>query len=484
MGINLTIIARITGFLFMVFSPILLIPAIISIANNDQLQWAFINNLLIQLVIGLIFWLPGRKQHYTLRRREGFLVVVLFWLLISILGASVFVSVLNLSWVDALFESVSGLTTTGATILTGLDNMPASILFYRQSLQWFGGMGLIMLAVAIMPMLGIGGMKMYLAETPGPMKEDKMTPRIVSSAKLLWIIYSVLTLICALAYWFAGMSLFDAITHAMTTLSTGGFSTHDASMGYFDSTLIDYIAIVFMLLGGINFSVHFVVLLRADPTYYWRNTEVRYFLVFVLFMVLFVTLILHLYAHEGSFMNELKDASFEIVSLITSTGFGLADFSHWPLFLPVLMILISFVGGCGGSTAGGIKVMRMALLLKMGWREIRQLIHPRGVFPVKFSGIRISQHIQHNVLGFFAVYTITFVILLLLMMLVSGVDQITAFSAIATSLNNLGPGLGEVTENFVSINDAGKLVAASAMLLGRLEVFSILVLFHPAFWRG
>jgi len=483
MGINLTIIYRVTGFLFMVFSPVLVLPIVISLWNQDGLSHYFILSFIVQFSIGLLIWYPYRNQKYSLRRREGFLVVVVFWILLSLLGASIFVFVLNLSYVDAIFESVSGLTTTGATVITGLDNLPASILFYRQELQWFGGMGLIMLAVAIMPMLGIGGMKMYLAETPGPMKEEKMTPRIVNSAKLLWVIYLGLTILCALAYWLAGMSPFDAISHSMSTLSTGGFSTHDDSIGYFNSTAIDYIAIVFMLVGGINFSVHFLVLQNRSLKYYWQNTEVKIFLLFVLFMVFFVTLSLHLTSHQSTFFEELKNAAFEIVSVVTSTGFGLADFSVWPLYLPVLMIFISFVGGCGGSTAGGMKVMRVSMLIKLVWHEIKKLIHPHGVFIIKFGGYQVSRNIQQNILGFFSIYAITFVFLMFLMMMVTDVDQITAFSAIATSMNNLGPGLGEVTQNFNSISSVGKMIAASAMLLGRLEVFSILVLFHPLFWR-
>lgn len=468
----------------MVFSPILLIPIAISIWNHDGITSYFIIIFIFQFSIGLFFWLSTHKQEYNIRRREGFLIVIIFWLLLSLLGASVFIFVLNLSYVDAFFESVSGLTTTGATVLTGLDSLPQSILFYRQELQWFGGMGLIMLAVAIMPMLGIGGTKMYLAETPGPMKEEKVTPRIVNSAKYLWGIYFGLTFFCAFAFWLAGMSLFDAVSHSMSTLSTGGFSTHDASMGYFNSDVIDYIAVFFMLLGGINFSVHFLVLQDMNIKKYWYNTEVKIFLLFVLFMIVFVTLTLHLTSHDGSFFSELRNVTFEIVSVVTSTGFGLADFSVWPLFLPVLMIFISFVGGCGGSTAGGMKVMRIAMLVKIIWYEMKQLIHPHGLFTIKFGHNKVSKNIQQNIMGFFSVYSTTFVILLLLMIFISGVDQITAFSAIATSMNNLGPGLGEVTQNFTSINDGGKIISTIAMLLGRLEIFSVLVLFHPYFWRG
>ncbi len=467
----------------MVFSSILLLPMFISTWTDDGITQYYVISLTFQFVIGFLFWFPFRRQQGSMRRREGFLIVVIFWVAISLLGASVFVFTLQLSYVDAIFESVSGLTTTGATVITGLDNLPYSVLFYRQELQWFGGMGLIMLAVAIMPMLGIGGMKMYLAETPGPMKEEKITPRLVNSAKVLWGMYLGITVLCAFAYWLAGMTLFDAVSHSMSTISTGGFSTHDQSMGYFNSNVIDFIAIFFMLVGGINFSVHFLALRDMNLKHYWKNTEVRIFLVFVTLTIISVSLILHLLMHTGTFLEQLRDVAFEIVSVVTSTGFGLADFSLWPLFLPFLMILISFVGGCGGSTAGGMKVMRIAMMMKLAIYEVKKLIHPHGIFTIKFDGYRIVKNIRQNILGFFCIYSSTFIILLLLMMFVSGVDQVTAFSAIATSMNNLGPGLGEVTQNFMSINSGGKLISALAMLLGRLEIFSVLVLFSPEFWR-
>lgn len=468
----------------MVFSSILLLPIIISAVSSDGDTHYYVACMLSQFAVGFLFWFPFRKYSHAMGRREGFLVVVIFWVSISILGASVFVYTLQLSYVDAIFEAVSGLTTTGATVITGLDTLPYSILFYRQALQWFGGMGLIMLAVAIMPMLGIGGMRMYLAETPGPLKEEKMTPRIVNSAKMLWSMYVGLTVLCALAYWFAGMSLFDAVSHSMSTISTGGFSTHDASMGYFDSNLIDTIAIIFMLLGGINFSIHFLVLHEKSLRQYWLNTEVRVFLLFVLMTTLLVAFTLHITSHSGTFASQFRDVAFEVVSVVTSTGFGLADFSTWLLLLPFVMIMISFVGGCGGSTAGGMKVMRIIMMVKLVAYEIKKLIHPHGIFSIKFDGHRVPRSIRQNILGFFCVYASTFVVLLLLMMSVSGVDQVTAFSAIATSMNNLGPGLGEVTQNFVSINDGGKIISALAMLLGRLEIFSVLVLFSPEFWRS
>jgi len=389
----------------------------------------------------------------------------------------------HLNFVDAMFEAVSAVTTTGATVITGLDNLPRSILFYRQELQWLGGMGLIVLAVAILPMLGIGGMQLYRAEAPGPFKEEKMTPRLVHTARLVWMIYLALTVANALAYWLAGMSPFDAVSHSLSTVSTGGFSTHDTSLGYFHSSTIETIAIVFMLLGAINFSVHYLAWHNKRLSEYLRNTEVRTFLLFVLVMIILVGLILRTSGEYESLPSSIRNATFEVVSVVTSTGFGTVDFSHWPVFLPALLIIISFVGGCGGSTAGGMKVMRVHLLVRQVLNEITRLIHPHAVVPVRIGTRIIDVRTTEAVRGFLSVYLVTFVVLTLMMML-SGLDQVSAFSAIATCMNNLGPGLGQVANTFSDVSDMGKLIAMIAMLLGRLEVFTILVLLTPEFWKG
>jgi trk system potassium uptake protein TrkH len=434
------------------------------------------------LGIGLSLWSFGKKAGNRVSNRDGFLIVTIFWVLLSALGAWPLVLSAKLSLVDALFESASGFTTTGATVMTGLDQMPKSVLFYRQQLQWMGGMGLIVLGIAVLPMLGIGGMQLYRAEAPGPMKEDKLTPRLANTARALWIIYVGLTLICALSFWMAGMTPFDAIAHSLSTLSTGGFSTHDQSIAYFNSPAIEAVAIVFMLLAAINFSIHFIAWHMRDPLAYLKDVEVRSFLIFVLGVVLLVSLILR---WEGSYEQlppSLRDATFEVVSVVTSTGFGTVDFSHWPDFLPFLMILISFVGGCGGSTAGGIKVMRMLLLVQQGVHEVLRLIHPHAILLVRVGNRIIQPRMMQAVWGFFAVYVSTFSILMLLMMH-AGLDQVSAFSAVATSMNNLGPGLGEVAYNFQSVSDFGKMIAVVAMLLGRLEIFTILVLLSPDFWK-
>ncbi len=461
----------------------MLAPLLVSLWYDDGEIWRLLAEFSVMLACGFLLWLPFRRRRYELRRRDGFFIVTIFWTLLSLLGLAPLYFGLHLSFVDALFESVSGLTTTGATVLSGLDDMPRSLLFFRQELQWFGGMGLIVLAVAVMPMLGIGGMSVYRAEAPGPMKEEKMTPRLASTARSLWALYLGLTLACALAYWYAGMSPFDAISHSLSTLSTGGFSTHDASLAWFHSPAIEMVAVVFMLLGSLNFSVHFLAWRHLSLADYFRDPEVRTFLLLVLGLVILTSLILRWSGQTPDLLLSTREASFEVVSVITSTGFGLDDFSLWPMFLPALLMISSFIGGCGGSTAGGIKVMRVMLLAKLGFRELRLLMHPRGVFPIKIGGRRLREDTLQAVWGFFAVYMLTFVVLMLLIMM-SGLDQLSAFAAITTCMNNMGPGLGVVSQTFAHVSDAGKLVAVVAMLIGRLEIFTVLVLFHPAFWRS
>ena len=479
---HLSVISRIIGFFSMGFSITILIPLLISVFYQDGETANFALCFAITFGTGLIFWAPTRKHKTELATRDGFVVVALFWSFISLLASLPFVFSQEMSLTDALFESVSAFTTTGATVMVGLDHLPHSLLFYRQQLQWFGGMGMIVLAVAILPMIGIGGMQLYRAEAPGPFKEEKLTPRLEQTARTLWLLYVGITALNAFAYWLAGMDGFDAISHALSTVSTGGFSTHDASLGYFNSALIEGIAVVFMLLGAINFSIHYLALRKRSLAPYWRNMEVRVFLLIVLSAIVLVTVMLYFSQNYQDLPPDLRNATFEVVSVITSTGFGTVDFSAWPDFLPVFLIFLSFIGGCGGSTAGGLKVLRVILLVQMGYREIRRLIHPRALFSVRIDNTVVSSRTIEAVWGFFAVYVVSFGTLMLLM-IHNGLDQVSAFSAIATCMNNLGPGLGEVASSFASVSDGGKLVAVVAMLLGRLEVFTILVLLTPEFWR-
>ncbi len=475
-------VLRIVGFFAMGFSLTMLIPIAVSLWFDDGEARHFLVSLVVIFLPGLLFWFLGRGGSRDLATRDGFLIVAVFWGGISTFAALPFILGAHLSFVDALFEAISAFTTTGATVIVGLDELPKSVLFYRQQLQWFGGMGMIVLAVAVLPLVGIGGMQLYRAEAPGPLKEEKLTPRLAHTARVLWVFYLAITLANALAYWLAGMSPFDAVAHSLSTVSTGGFSTHDESLGWFNSPLIEGIAIVFMLLGAINFSVHFIAWRRRSLLSYLQDVEVRTFLLFVLAIIILVSLILRSSGEYHTMPPSLRNATFEVVSVVTSTGFGTVDFSHWPDFLPVLLILISFVGGCGGSTAGGMKVMRIIVLAQMGLREVRRLIHPRALLPIRMGGRVLRERTLEGVWGFFAAYVISFVVLMLLMMH-TGMDQVSAFSAIATSMNNLGPGLGQVASTFTEVSDGGKLIAAFAMLLGRLEIFTILVLLMPEFWK-
>ncbi|MDQ7074578.1 MAG: TrkH family potassium uptake protein [Gammaproteobacteria bacterium] len=480
---QVSIIQKVLGLLLMLFSFTLLPPILVSWWYDDGLLQTFSNGFLVVLLTGLFFWLPVYNVRRELRLREGFLVVVLFWVVLGLAGALPFYFAERplLSFTDAVFESVSALTTTGATVIVGLDTLPKSILFYRQQLQWLGGMGIIVLAVAILPMLGVGGMQLYRAETPGPVKDTKLTPRITETAKALWFIYLGLTIACALAYFAAGMSAFDAITHSFSTVAIGGFSTHDASIGYFQSQLIEMVAVVFMLLAGVNFGLHFMAARNLTLSPYRHDSEFKTYFFFLLVIALIS--VAYLYGHElYDFSDALHHGIFQAVSIGTTTGFTTAEYFNWPGFLPVLLLFASFVGGCAGSTGGGMKVIRVLLLYKQGMREMMRLIHPNAQISVKVGKKALSDRVVEAVWGFFAAYVLVFSVMLLLLML-AGLDQVTAFSAVAACLNNLGPGLGEVGAHYADLSDFVKWVLALTMLFGRLEIFTLLVLFTPAFWN-
>jgi len=470
--------------LLMLFSTTLLPPIVIDVLYQEDAGRAFYFSFLLLLVVGFLLFLPVRNQRGDLRLRDGFMVVVLFWLVLGIAGSLplILYEQLAISFTDAVFESMSGLTTTGATVLSGLDTLPHSILFYRQELQWLGGMGIIVLAVAIMPMLGIGGMQLYRAETPGPVKDNKLTPRIAETAKALWYIYLGLTLACFLGYWLAGMSAFDAIGHSFSTVSIGGFSTHDASLGYFNNAWIEFVAIIFMFLGGINFALHFSVIRHFNWMIYIRDAEFKMYAMVLLVISALSVSYLYLNSIIPDLTQAIRQGVFHAVSIATTTGFALRDFSLWPVFVPVMLLFASFIGGCAGSTAGGMKVIRVLLLIKQGQREMMRLIHPNAQVVVKLGRQPVSDRVINAVWGFFAAYVASFVVIMLLLML-TGNDQITAFSAVAATINNLGPGLGDVSANYASLGTFDKWVLCFSMLLGRLEVFTLLVLFMPAFWR-
>jgi len=482
---RLKVIQKILGLLLTMFSVTLLPPLAISLFTHDGAADAFAIAAVAILSAGLALWLPARKLEGDLKLRDGFLVVVLFWLVLGISGSIPFMLAEkpHMAAADAVFESMSGLTTTGATVIVGIDALPPSILFYRQLLQWLGGMGIIVLAVAVLPMLGVGGMQLYRAETPGPMKDSKLTPRITETAKTLWYIYLSLTIACAIAYYLGGMSAFDAIGHSFATVAIGGFSTHDASLGYFDSVVIESIAVAFMFIAGINFSLHFMAWRYRNLKPYAFDSEFRMYAGLLTGVFVICTIGLAIADSDASFGAAVRDALFHTVSIGTTTGFSTTSYQAWPHFLPLILLFLSFVGGCAGSTGGGIKVIRCLLLYKQGVREIRRLIHPNAIINIRMGDRSVADRVVDAVWGFFATYVAVFVVLLLALM-ATGLDQVTAFSAVAACLNNLGPGLGTVSLHYGDISAVAKYLLCLAMLLGRLEIFTLLVLLTPSFWRS
>ena len=480
---HILVAVKILGLLLMLFSLTMLPPAVFGWYDGDGTALVFLEALAIILAAGAACSLFTARVERRLRLREGFVVVALFWTVLGLAGGVplYLAGALDLSVTDAAFEAISGLTTTGSTVIVGLDELPRSILFYRQLLQWLGGMGIIVLAVAILPMLGIGGMQLYRAEMPGPVKDAKLTPRIAETAKALWYIYVGLTVLCGLAYWLAGMDWFDATAHAFTTVATAGFSPYDDSIGHFDSALIESVGVVFMFLGGINFALHFAAMRRRSLQPYLVDGEFRMYALWLLALAAITVAYLGL-QRALPWSEAWHHGLFNLVSIATTTGYTSTDFAAWPHFLPVLLIFASFVGGSASSTCGGLKVIRVLLLAKQGRRELKQLVHPNARFAVKIAGEALDDRVIQGVWGFFAAYILCFAIGMLLLML-AGEDQVTAFSAMAATLNNLGPGLGEVAPHFRDINDFSKSVLCVAMLLGRLEIFTILVLLTPEFWR-
>ncbi|HZJ96032.1 MAG TPA: TrkH family potassium uptake protein [Thiopseudomonas sp.] len=477
-------IGRILGILLMLFSVSHVPPLLIALYDSGGSSASFAWSFAITILTGLVIWLPVRHARAELRVRDGYLITALFWIVLGTFGAIPFLlsPAPNMSFSESFFESFSGLSTTGATVLTGIDQLPRAILYYRQQLQWLGGMGIVVLAVAIMPMLGVGGMQLYRTEMPGPLKDNKLSPRIADTAKTLWIIYCGLTLICAVAYWLAGMNTFDAIGHSFSTIAIGGFSTHDASIGYFDSPLIELICIFFMTISAMNFALHFLALRSRSLKAYLSDPECITFLKILAALFIVAAAVLMLYSHYDSPIQSLRYAAFQVVSVATTTGFGITDFSIWPSFLPFLLLYATFIGACAGSTGGGMKVMRVMLLYRQGQREIHRLLHPNGVFTIKLGTRKIPDRVIDSVWGFCVVYMVTF-FTLMLALLACELDPITAFSALASCMNNLGPALGEATAHYGDLPDTAHFILSLAMILGRLEVFSLLILLSPAFWR-
>ena len=464
--------------LVLFFSFSYIFPIVVSIIFDDGALHIFVKTLIAISLIGIIGLAATRNINNELSQKDGFVIIVMFWVVLSVAGSIPFY-LSGMSIIDSFFESMSGITTTGATVISNIDALPESVLFYRQMLQWMGGMGLIVLAIAVMPLLGIGGGQIYKTEIPGAMGEQRLTPRIKETAQALWSIYLGLTILCALLYYLGGMSAFDAISHAMSTVAIGGFSTHNESIGYFNSSTIEIICIVFMLLSAFSFTLHYFAIYKRKPLKYFYDPEFRFFFS-ILLLVLAASLFINSFTDYENSPN-FKEIIFHSVSMITTTGFSISDTSDWPLSVSFLLLVGAFVGACSGSVGGGVKSWRVMIMLNHAYSNIMKMIHPNSVISLKIGSRSVDDEVATSVWGFFSIYVISFMILLLAV-LTSGLDLESAFSAVGACLNNLGPGLGAVSENYSNISSFTKSILAFAMLLGRLEIFTLLVILTPMFW--
>jgi trk system potassium uptake protein TrkH len=478
-------VLHVLSVLVMLFALCMLLPFGVSFLYGDAARAAFYQAALITLAAGALLWGGTRFGRGELQPRDALLLVALVWTVLPALAAlPLLLHLPGLSFTDAYFETVAGLTTTGATVLSGLDRLPASINFWRCELQWLGGMGIIVLAVAILPLLGIGGSQIMRADTPGPMKDTRLTPRITETAKGLWLVYAGLTLACMLAFKAVGMSWFDAVLHAFTTLSLGGFSSHDASFAYFNSPAIEAMAVLFMVVGGINFGTHFLAFRRLSFAPYRGDPETRVYLAVLAASVFGIAYFLRANDFYPSFWTALRHSAFNVVSLATTAGFSSEDFSQWPIFAPVWMLFLCCFATCSGSTGGGIKMIRAELMVRQALREIMSIIHPRAYLPLKLAGQRIENHIIFAVLAFMLIWGGS-VIVMTMLLTASGLDIISALSAVIACLCNTGPGLNKVgpAMTYALLDDFQTWVCTAAMLVGRLELFTLFIVVTPAFWR-
>jgi trk system potassium uptake protein TrkH len=481
------VVQRVIGVLLMFFSASMLPPLGIALGYGDGAERAFMLAFFMVLASGFAVWYPARKARGDLRVRDGVLITVLFWSVLGLMGALPFWIVPDAwnSWTDAIFESMSGLTTTGATVVVGIDHLPHALKFYRCELQFLGGMGILVLAVAIMPMLGVGGMQLVKAETAGPMKDARLAPRIAQTARALWLVYVGLTAVCTITYRVLGMDWFDAICHAMTTIATGGFSTHDASIGYFNNPLLEYVVSFFLVIGAINFGLHFLALRGGGLRIYWRDEEFRAYVAITLVLIAAVCVPLALYGpYQDDYALAFRRGLFQVIAFGTTAGYATDDPSRWPSYVPILLVLASYFAAMASSTAAGFKTVRVVLLFKQGVRELTRLVHPSAEISIKLNGRRVSDSVIASVTGFFATFVaVVAAMSLLLMVLSPNLDFLTAFSAVTSSINDLGPGLGIVNATMVPVSVSGKWLLIFGMLLGRLEIFTLLVVLTPAFWR-
>ena len=482
---RLSTVLYVLGIIVLGFGVMMLAPLLISLAVSDGAVRAYDEAVLLTLAAGALLVWRTRRQAGELRVRDGFLLVALTWTVLPLFAAMpLYLHLPGLSFTDAYFEATSGLTATGATVLSGLDHLPLSINFWRHFLHWIGGMGVIVLAVAILPLLGVGGRSLMKAEIPGPMKDAKLTPRMAETAKGLWIVYLILTVACAIAFVLAGMGGWDAVMHAFSVMGLGGFSTKDASLGHFQSLTIELVAMTFAVLSAVNFATHFLALRGRTLRPYLADREMTYYFGALTGSILLITFYLMPTGIYAGFLETLRYVAFHSVSLATSLGFATDDYAKWPMFSQLWILFLGSFMACSGSTGGGIKMMRAVILYKQVFRELNRAIHPQGVHPVRFAGAPVGDAVLHAVLGFMFIYVVTIVSLSLLMS-ATGLDVITAFSAVVACLNNTGPGLGLVgpASNYGVLTDLQVWICSFAMVLGRLEIFSLLVVLMPSFWR-
>lgn len=481
--IQIGVSLRILGLILIAFS-LTYLPAIgIALWHHESEITTFLSATMVTFTAGLLLWYLNRDALSELRTRDGFFIVVLIWTVVGLFGALPFIfsPAISASIIDGIFESISGLTTTGATVFVGLDTMPKSILYFRQQLHFLGGMGIVVLAVAILPLLGIGGLQLFRSEISSFSKDTKLTPQVTQTAKSLWIIYISLNVSCILAYWVGGMSLFDAVCFSFATISTGGFTPYDNSFVYTEPSL-QLIATLFMLLGAMNFFLHFLALRNGKFLNYFKDTETNVFLIIQL--IAFTVCVFVVFSEMAIIepARVLIEILFQMVSITTTTGFTISSYYTWPVIISFFLLFIALIGGCSGSTSGGIRIVRLIIILKQGWRELLRLVHPKGYFLIKLNQKMVTSRVSDAVWGFVGMYfSALFLIMIVLMLL--GLDFISAMSSIISIMTTLGPGLGSVAFNYADVGAPAKAILSFAMLLGRLELFAILILFTPAFWR-
>jgi len=474
------------GLLLVVFSIAYLMPIVTSLIYNDYVMlFDFLLAMVWTASAGVLMWMLTRRYKGELSVRHGYLLVVAMWTAMPAFSTlPLLLMIPNLSFTDAYFEAMSGMTTTGATVLVGLDDLPPALNVWRHELQWLGGLGVIVLAVAVLPLLGIGGRQLFKAETPGPMKDAALTPRIAETARNLWIIYVAITLLCVGALKWAGMDWLDAVCHAFSAMGLGGFSTHDASIGYFDSPLVEFVLIVFMLFAVMNFATHFLALHSRSLFTYFRDAEAVASIGLILLSCGGVALFLWWQGVYPDYLTALRHASFNLVSIATDSGYASVDYAQWPIFAPMWMLFLGCICANSGSTGGGIKMIRTLVLVKQAGREFLKLLHPSVVNPMKIGGHVIANNIVFAVLGFIFLYFMT-IATLAFVLFITGMDFITGFTAALSMVNNIGPGLGAVgpANNYQGLTDFQTWVCTFGMLVGRLEIFTVLILFTPQFWR-